>query len=57
MVLNPMTPIIESFKYGAFGAGEFSWTSLSYSALFTLVVVVLGSVMFTRKQKIFIDTI
>lgn len=57
MVLNPMTPIIESFKYGAFGAGEFSWTSLGYSALFTLVVVVLGSVMFTRKQKIFIDTI
>lgn len=57
MVLNPMTPVIESFKYGAFGAGEFSWTSLGYSALFTLVVVVLGSVMFTRKQKIFIDTI
>lgn len=57
MVLNPMTPIIETFKYGAFGAGEFSWSSLCYTTLFTLVVVVVGSVMFTRKQKIFIDTI
>lgn len=57
MVLNPMTSVIETFKYGAFGAGEFSWGALSYSAGVTLLLLVVGILMFTRKQKIFIDTI
>lgn len=57
MVLNPMTPIIETFKYGAFGAGEFSWHSLGYSTGVIVVLLLLGVLMFTRKQKAFIDTI
>ncbi len=57
MILNPMTAIIETFKYGAFGAGEFSWSALGYSALCALVVLIVGVLMFTRKQKMFIDTI
>lgn len=57
MTLNPMTPVIETFKYGAYGAGEFSWQALGYSALVTLVLLVLGVIFFTRKQKLFIDTI
>lgn len=57
MNLNPMTSVIETFKYGAFGAGEFSWSALGYSFAITASLLVLGVVMFTRKQKIFIDTI
>lgn len=57
MVLNPMTPIIEAFKYGAYGAGEFSWASLGYSFACMVVLMGIGVVMFTRKQKAFIDTI
>lgn len=57
MILNPMTSVIETFKYGAFGAGEFSWSALGYSFAIMALLVVLGVVMFTRKQKIFIDTI
>ena len=57
MLFNPMTAIIESFKYGAYGAGEFSWTSLGYSALIIGVLLVIGVAMFNRKQKFFIDTI
>ena len=57
MTLNPMTAIIESFKYGAFGAGEFSWQALGYSMATITVLFVVGVLMFTRKQKIFIDTI
>lgn len=57
MLFNPMTAIIETFKYGAFGAGEFSWQALGYSALCTLVLLVIGIFMFNRKQKSFIDTI
>ena len=57
MLLNPMTAIIESFKYGAYGAGQFSWTALAYSALATLTLLLLGIAIFNRKQKSFIDTI
>ena len=57
MLFNPMTAIIETFKYGAFGAGEFSWQALGYSALCTLVLLFIGIFMFNRKQKSFIDTI
>ena len=57
MLFNPMTAIIETFKYGAYGAGEFSWTSLAYSAAIIVVLLILGIAMFNRKQKFFIDTI
>lgn len=57
MLLNPMTSVIEAFKYGAFGAGQFSWTDLGYSAGGMMVLLVVGVLMFTRKQKAFIDTI
>ena len=57
MLLNPMTALIETFKYGAYGAGEFSWTSLGYSAAIIAGLLVIGIAMFNRKQKSFIDTI
>lgn len=57
MLFNPMTAIIETFKYGAYGAGEFSWTALGYSAEVIAVLLVVGIVLFNRKQKSFIDTI
>lgn len=57
MLLNPMTAIIETFKYGAYGAGQFSWSALGFSALVTFVLLFIGIAMFNRKQKFFIDTI
>ena len=57
MLFNPMTAIIETFKYGAYGAGEFSWMYLSYSLGVILVLLIIGISMFNRKQKFFIDTI
>lgn len=57
MLLNPMTAVIETFKYGAYGAGEFSWRALGMSALVIVVLMVTGILMFNRKQKSFIDTI
>lgn len=57
MLLNPMTALIETFKVGAFGAGEFSWAALAYSIGFMLMLLLIGISMFNRKQKYFIDTI
>ena len=58
MSLNPVTPIIETFKYGALGAGEFiGWGWLAYSFVFMLVVLALGILIFNKVQKSFMDTV
>ena len=56
MSLNPLTPVIEAFKYGFLGAGEFSWGGLAYSAAFTAVLLAVGIVLFNRVQRTFMDT-
>jgi len=55
--LNPMTGIIEAFRFSFLGKGEFSFWSLGYSAIFTLVVLMLGIVIFNKTEKNFVDTI
>lgn len=58
MHLNPVTPILETFKYGALGTGEFiGWGWLAYSFLFMAVLLVIGVVVFNRTQKSFMDTV
>lgn len=56
--LNPITPIIETFKYGFLGSGEFiGWAWLTYSFTFMVVLLLLGIVIFNRVQKSFMDTV
>ena len=58
MCLNPVTPIIETFKYGALGAGEFiGWGWLAYSFVFMLLLLTLGVLIFNKVQKSFMDTV
>ena len=58
MCLNPVTPIIETFKYGFLGCGEFvGWRWLIYSFVFMSALLVLGVVVFNRVQKSFMDTV
>ena len=58
MCLNPVTPVIETFKYGALSAGEFiGWGWLAYSFVFMLVVLSLGILIFNKVQKSFMDTV
>lgn len=55
--LNPMTGIIEAFRYSFLGKGEFSAWSIGYSAMITLFVLILGIVIFNRTEKSFVDTV
>lgn len=55
--LNPMTGIIEAFRYGFLGQGELSAWSLVYSGIVTLVVLCLGIVIFNKTEKSFVDTV
>ena len=58
MTLNPITPIIETFKYGALGAGEFiGWGWLAYSLGFMALTLALGIVIFNKVQRNFMDTV
>lgn len=57
MNLNPMTSIIETFKYGFLGQGTFSWISLGYSSVFMLVVLFVGIAIFNKTEKNFMDTV
>ena len=58
MSLNPVTPVIETFKYGFLGAGEFiGWGWLAYSLVFMLILLALGIVIFNKVQKSFMDTV
>ncbi len=54
---NPMTPIIETFRYGFLGQGTFSWFSLGYASLVTLVFLIIGIIVFNKVEKSFIDTV
>ena len=55
--LNPMTPIIESFRAVLFGVGRVDYWFLLYSALFTLAILAAGAVAFNRIEKNFLDTV
>jgi len=55
--VNPITPIIETFRAGFLGAGNATWLGLGYSAGFMLVVLFIGVVIFNRVERTFIDTV
>ncbi|MFM9987029.1 ABC transporter permease [Flavobacterium sp.] len=55
--LNPMTGIIEAFRFAFLGKGEFSFFSLGYSATITVIVLFLGILIFNKTEKNFVDTI
>jgi lipopolysaccharide transport system permease protein len=57
LVANPITGIIETFKHGFLGTGMFNAGYLAYSALFALVLVILGLLLFSRVEKSFMDTV
>lgn len=55
--LNPLSSIVETFRYGFLGTGEFSWITLGYSAVFTIIVVLLGIVTFNKVERKFVDIV
>ena len=58
MSINPVTPVIETFKYGFLGAGSFiGWGWLAYSFVFMVLLLALGIVVFNKVQKSFMDTV
>jgi lipopolysaccharide transport system permease protein len=57
MLLNPMTPVIEMFRYAYLGAGTFTTAYLLYSAATTFVILCVGIILFNRVERTFMDTV
>jgi len=58
VLANPMTPIVETFRYAFLGgAGSVNLPNLAYSLGFMVAVVVIGTVIFNRVEATFMDTV
>jgi lipopolysaccharide transport system permease protein len=57
LVLNPMVPVIETFRFAFLGAGTVEIPQLLGGAVVSLIVFVAGLVIFRRTERTFCDTI
>ena len=56
-MLNPVTSIVNILRYGFLGIGRIEWSYYAVSWIVTLVVLFIGTIMFNRVEKTFMDTI
>jgi lipopolysaccharide transport system permease protein len=54
---NPLTPIVEAFRYALFGTGSANATGLLFSAVFILLVLFVGMLIFSKVERTFMDTV
>jgi lipopolysaccharide transport system permease protein len=57
ILANPMTSIVEAFRYAFLGAGSVNSTQLLYSFGFMVVIVLIGITIFNRVEQTFMDTV
>lgn len=54
---NPVTPIVNLFRYGYLGIGSMEWQYYAISWGVTLALLFVGTVLFSRVEKTFMDTV
>ena len=54
---NPLTGIFECFKYGWLGSGDFSPEMLLISSIIIFIMLAVGTVVFNKVEKSFMDTV
>ena len=57
LMINPMTTIIELYRFSLFGTGTFDFISIIYIIIVLILVLTLGIFFFKRSEKNFIDFI
>ncbi|MBK0380647.1 ABC transporter permease [Mucilaginibacter segetis] len=57
IALNPMSGLIETFRYGFTGTGHFYSGAFTYSIIASVVIFIIGLVVFNKVEKSFVDTI
>ena len=56
-MINPITPIVNLFRYAYLGLGEMEWIFYGISWIITLVVLFIGIILFSKVEKTFMDTV
>jgi lipopolysaccharide transport system permease protein len=54
---NPLTPVVEAFRFALFGKGSFDILHLCYSGGFIVVVLFTGLLLFSKVERTFMDTV
>ncbi|MCG2779451.1 MAG: ABC transporter permease [Weeksellaceae bacterium] len=54
---NPLSSIFECFRYAFLGSGSFDLVSLVWSSLIIVVLLIVGTVIFNKVEKSFMDTV
>lgn len=57
VLLNPVAPIVEAFKYGLLSTGSINTTMLAYSAIFAVIIFTIGIILFNKVEQTFMDTV
>ncbi|MBN1886750.1 MAG: ABC transporter permease [Thermoflexales bacterium] len=57
ILANPLTPVVESFRYAFLGAGTVNLAHLLYSLAVMVAVLLLGVLLFNRVERTFMDTV
>ena len=55
--LNPMTPVINTFRYAFLGVGQFELNYYLISWAVTAAILFVGVILFSRVEKTFMDTV
>ena len=56
-MMNPVTPIVTTFRYSIFGFGYFNWFYYAVSWLISLTIFFIGITLFSKVERTFIDTV
>lgn len=56
-MLNPVTPIVNIFRYGYLGIGQVEWLYYGISWGITAALLLLGLILFSKVEKTFMDTV
>ncbi len=54
---NPLTSIVEGFRFAVFGNINFQYNSLLYSCIIIVITLFLGIIVFNKTEKNFMDTV
>ena len=55
--INPLSSILEGFRYCLFGKGTVTFAGIAYSIIFMVLVVFIGTMIFNKVEKDFMDTV
>ena len=55
--LNPVTQIIEGFRFMVLDMGIFTWGGFFYTLVFSIIIFLVGLIIFNKTEKNFIDTV